>query len=101
MENDADEMAASLFPLRQPAHESGCTMLLVHHRHTSRPDPGTAARGCSAGTDGVDVVMTLDHHPGPARVADDGIRACELRTTSIAAQVPAIIRLSMLQGHEP
>lgn len=59
-ENDADAMALLLRPLRQLAHETGTTVFLVHHRNKHGLDAGTAARGSSAITGSVDVVVTLD-----------------------------------------
>lgn len=59
-ENDADEMAMLLRPLRQLAHEKNITIILVHHKNKSGQDASTAVRGSSAITGSVDVVMTLD-----------------------------------------
>lgn len=59
-ENDADEMAMLLRPLRQLAHEKDVTIVLVHHRNKHGQDASTAVRGSSAITGSVDVVMTLD-----------------------------------------
>ncbi|MDQ6832180.1 MAG: helicase RepA family protein [Chloroflexota bacterium] len=59
-ENDADEMAMLLRPLRQLAHEKNVTIVLVHHRNKHGQDASTAVRGSSAITGSVDVVMTLD-----------------------------------------
>jgi len=59
-ENDADEMAMLLRPLRQLAHEKNVTIVLVHHRNKHGVDAATAVRGSSAITGSVDVVLTLD-----------------------------------------
>jgi len=59
-ENDADEMAMLLRPLRQLAHEKNVTIVLVHHRNKHGQDASTAVRGSSAITGSVDVVLTLD-----------------------------------------
>ncbi|HET8626732.1 MAG TPA: AAA family ATPase [Thermomicrobiales bacterium] len=59
-ENDADEMAALLRPVRQLAHESGTTIIMVHHRNKHAQDPSLATRGSSAITGGVDVVVTIE-----------------------------------------
>jgi len=59
-ENDADEMAMLLRPLRQLAHEKNVTIVLVHHRNKHGVDASTAVRGSSAITGSVDVVLTLD-----------------------------------------
>ncbi len=59
-ENEADEMAALLRPLRQLAHQTGAAIVLVHHRNKHASDPAQATRGSSAITGGVDVVVTLE-----------------------------------------
>ena len=59
-ENDADEMAALLRPLRQLAHETGTAILLVHHRNKHATDASRATRGSSAIPGSVDVIITLD-----------------------------------------
>ncbi len=59
-ENDADEMAALLRPLRQLAHDSGAAIVLIHHRNKHATDASLATRGSSAIAGSVDVVMTLD-----------------------------------------
>lgn len=63
-ENDADEMALLLRPLRQLAHETGCAIVLIHHRNKGSSEPGTSARGSSAITGSVDVIMTMDASGG-------------------------------------
>jgi KaiC/GvpD/RAD55 family RecA-like ATPase len=59
-ENDADDMAAILRPLRQIAHETETTVVLIHHRNKHAQDVSHASRGSSAIAGGVDVVITLD-----------------------------------------
>ncbi len=59
-ENDADEMAAVLRPLRQLAHDTGTTIILIHHRNKHATDASLATRGSSAIAGGVDVIITLD-----------------------------------------
>lgn len=59
-ENDADEMAAVLRPLRQLAHDTDTAIVLIHHRNKHASDPSLASRGSSAIVGGVDVVVTLD-----------------------------------------
>ena len=59
-ENDADEMAMLLRPLRQLAHEKNITIVLVHHKNKSGQDASTAVRGSTAIPGSVDVVLTLD-----------------------------------------
>ena len=54
-ENEADDMAALLRPLRQLAHDSDTTIVLIHHRNKHATDPALATRGSSAITGGVDV----------------------------------------------
>ena len=59
-ENDSDEMAAVLRPLRQLAHDTDTSIVLIHHRNKHATDPSLASRGSSAIVGGVDVVVTLD-----------------------------------------
>jgi hypothetical protein len=59
-ENDADEMALLLRPIRQLAHETDTAIILVHHRNKHGTDPATATRGSSAIVGAVDSVLTLD-----------------------------------------
>lgn len=59
-ENDADDMAAVLRPLRNLAHQTDTAVVLVHHRNKHASDPALATRGSSAITGGVDVVMTCE-----------------------------------------
>lgn len=63
-ENEADNMATLLRPLRQLAHRLNVLIILVHHRNKSAPDAVRAARGSSAITGGVDAVITLDLSEG-------------------------------------
>jgi RecA-family ATPase len=59
-ENDADEMAALMRPLRQLAHETDTLIVLNHHRNKHATDSTLATRGSSAITGGVDIVIALE-----------------------------------------
>lgn len=59
-ENDADEMAGLLRPLRQLAHETDVAVILIHHRNKYGSDNATTARGSSAITGGVDQLINLE-----------------------------------------
>lgn len=59
-ENDADEMAEVLRPLRQLAHETDTAIVLIHHRNKYATDPSLASRGSSAIVGGVDQIITME-----------------------------------------
>ena len=69
-ENDADTMAALLRPLRQLARGTGTLLVLVHHRGKRGTDASLAARGSTAITGAVDLVLAFD--PLPESSEDDG-----------------------------
>lgn len=62
-ENDADSMAALLRPLRRLARATHALLVLVHHRAKRGTDAGTAARGSTAITGAVDLVLAFDPLP--------------------------------------
>jgi hypothetical protein len=59
-ENDADDMADILRPLRQLAHETETAVVLIHHRNKYGADSSTSVRGSSAISGSVDQVMTME-----------------------------------------
>lgn len=59
-ENDADQMALLLRPLRRLAHASKTLVVLVHHRNKHAADPILASRGSSAITGSVDIIVTVE-----------------------------------------
>jgi hypothetical protein len=66
-ENDAVQVNRGLLPLGRLT-EAGCAVLLVHHPRKSDGAEGTAARGSSALTGGVDIMLELRRHqPGDRR----------------------------------
>jgi hypothetical protein len=59
-ENDTEQTARALDPLRRLAHTSGTTILLIHHANKA----GQEFRGASSIRDGVDVMWHLGREPG-------------------------------------
>lgn len=59
-ENDADEMAELLRPLRQLSHETDTAIVLIHHRNKYGTDPSMASRGSSAIVGAVDQIISMD-----------------------------------------
>lgn len=93
-ENDADEMSALLRPVRQIAHQTSTTILIVHHRNKVSTDPGTAARGSSAITGSVDMVMTLDTQ------SDDDLTVGQGVTLTVEGRYAARTRLAARLGKD-
>lgn len=69
-ENEAQPMASVLRPMRQLAHMTHCTVVLIHHRNKHATDPSLAIRGSSAIAGGVDVTITLDTVAGVGDYSD-------------------------------
>ena len=59
-ENESDDMAAVLRPLRQLAHDTETHIAMIHHRNKHATDASLASRGSSAIAGGVDLVITLE-----------------------------------------
>ncbi len=58
-ENNAAEMAALMNELRGVVHETGCSILLVHHSRKGGGDQGDAIRGSSAILAAVDIALEI------------------------------------------
>ena len=97
-ENDADEMAALLRPLRQLAHETDTAIILIHHRNKHASDPTLATRGSSAITGGVDVVITLERSDEGDDDADDSLTPDQVLTLRVEGRYGPRKRLAARLG---